>query len=248
MKKLVMSVFLSIYAIPAFAYEMDKSDMPKMGHTYYTGKVSVDRLELARDDNDKTTAIWDVLAWYGGDIHRVYVKSEGENTQHDGKTTVLESAEVLYSRLIAPFWELQAGVGTRGELGSRKDMENYAAFSLYGKAPYRFEVDTTLRVNDYGDISMNSEVEYDIRLTQISYLQPRMEVSASLTPADEYDRPRGFNNLQLGLRYRYELSREFAPYIGVYWQTALGNSADILRKNNEDVDTVGVVLGTKFWF
>jgi copper resistance protein B len=90
-------------------------------------------------------------------------------------------------------------------------------------------MDNSVTVNEDGDIAATIEAEYDIRLSQVSYLQPRLEVAAAFTDAAAYERPSGFNDVRVGLRYRYELSREFAPYIGVYWSRSLGNKADRIR-------------------
>jgi copper resistance protein B len=121
-------------------------------------------------------------------------------------------------------------------------------FSLFGMAPYRFEMDNSITVNEDGDIAASIEAEYDIRLSQVSYLQPRLEVEAALTDAEEYDRPSGFNNVRVGLRYRYELSREFAPYIGVYWSRALSDKAEQIRAQGGDESEIGVVVGVRMWF
>jgi len=107
-------------------------------------------------------------------------------------------------------------------MNSNVNLEHYAVFSLFGLAPYRFEMDNSLTINEDGDIAANLETEYDLRLTQVSYLQPRLEVAAALTDALEYDRPHGLNSIRLGLRYRYDLSRKFAPYTGGYWQQSYG--------------------------
>ena len=212
-----------------------------------TGQVLFDRLEFSHTDRDESSVAWDMLAWYGGDRNRLYLKSEGENRLDDGKPSDLHSLEVLGSRLVSPFWELQAGLGTAGSTAAGADRENYVVLSLFGTAPYRFEMDNALRINEDGDVSFSLEAEYDLRLTQISYLQPRLEVSGALTEAEDFDRPRGINQLRLGVRYRYELSREFAPYLGAYWSRSLGQKANWLRDAGEDVTETGVVVGVRFW-
>jgi len=93
------------------------------------GQVLFDRLEYTRTDEQQNIAVWDMQAWYGGDYHRLVFKSEGENTQNDGMPTDLERAELLYGYLVSSFWSIQFGVGTKGELSSDADMENYAVVS-----------------------------------------------------------------------------------------------------------------------
>ena len=115
--------------------------------------ILFDRFEYTRTDDNENIGVWDMVGWYGGDTYRIYFKSEGENKQNDGEPTDIERAELLASKLIAPFWELQAGLGTRGTLTSESNMENYAVISLYGVAPYQFEMDNSLMINEDGDIN-----------------------------------------------------------------------------------------------
>ena len=245
--KIVMSLSLAGISGPLFAGHAE-DHWPEPIKPYRTGQVLFDRLEITRTENDENLIVWDMLAWYGGDRNRIYFKSEGENRSDDGEPTELESVELLASRLIAPFWEIQGGAGTRGSVASGAERENYLVFSLFGMAPYRFEMDNSITVNEDGDIAASIEAEYDIRLSQVSYLQPRLEVEAAFTDAEEYDRPSGFNNVRVGLRYRYELSREFAPYIGVYWSRALSDKADQIRAQGGDESETGVVIGVRMWF
>lgn len=225
-----------------------EDDWPEPMKTSLTGQLMIDRLEISQTDNGDNVVTWDAIGWYGGDEKRLYIKTEGENQLNDGEPSELESAEVLASHLIAPFWEIQAGLGLRGSLDSDVNREHYAVFSLFGLAPYRFEIDQSLTVNEDGDIAASLEAEYDLRLTQVSYLQPRLEVAAALTDALDYDRPRGFNSMTLGLRYRYELSREFAPYIGAYWRQSFAKTADLEAARGKDDSEFGMVIGVRMWF
>lgn len=225
-----------------------EDDWPEPMKTSLTGQLMIDRLEISQTDNGDNVVTWDAIGWYGGDEKRLYIKTEGENQLNDGEPSELESAEVLASHLIAPFWEIQAGLGLRGALDSDVNREHYAVFSLFGLAPYRFEIDQSLTVNEDGDIAASLEAEYDLRLTQVSYLQPRLEVAAALTDALDYDRPRGFNSMTLGLRYRYELSREFAPYIGAYWRQSFAKTADLEEARGKDDSEFGMVIGVRMWF
>lgn len=224
------------------------ADWPQPVKEYKTGTILFDRFEYTRTNDEENIGVWDMIGWYGGDTYRLYFKSEGENMQDDGEPTDLERAELLASKLIAPFWEFQIGVGTRGTLSSELNMENYAVISLYGVAPYQFEMDNSIAVNEDGDISFSVEAEYEIRVTQTSFLQPRLALAGSLSESERFDRPSGFNSIRLGLRYRYEFAREFAPYAGIYWSRSLGNSADIARNSDQSVSETGFVVGARFWF
>ena len=126
-------------------------------------------------------------------------------------------------------------------------LENYAVVSYQGLAPYWFEMENSLRINEDGDMQFINETEYDWQLSQVSYLQPRLEVVANLTDSEKYDRQSGLSNIRIGLRYRHEIVREVAPYVGVYYSKALGNTADALKAEGKSTSETGVVLG-QVWF
>lgn len=87
------------------------ADWPSPVEEHLMWGVLVDRFEYVVPDKGDEALVWDFTAWYGGDINRVYLKGEGENIQGDGESAEFESLDLLYSRLIADFWELQGGGG-----------------------------------------------------------------------------------------------------------------------------------------
>ena len=212
------------------------------------GQVLFDRLEYTRNDEQQNIAVWDMQAWYGGDYHRIVLRTEGENQQNDGAPTDLERTDVSYSYLLSTFWSVQAGLGVKGELSSDNDLEHYAVFSLTGLAPYYFEVDSSLLINEQGDVQWLNEVEYDFLLTQTSYLQPRLSVNTNITDSTRFGREAGVESVRVGLRYRQEIVREFAPYLGVYWQKQLGQTANSAQRLGEDTSEFGVIAGVRMWF
>ncbi len=58
----------------------------------------------------------------------------------------------------------------------------------------------------------------------------------------------GLSDMELGLRLRYEIRREFAPYIGVNWTGKFGQTADFARDEGEDTSDVQIVAGIRAWF
>ena len=57
-----------------------------------------------------------------------------------------------------------------------------------------------------------------------------------------------FDDIELGLRLRYEIIREIAPYVGINWERALGDAADELEDEGETIDSFAGVAGIRFWF
>ena len=186
---------------------------------------------------------WDGEGWYGGDINRVTVKSEGEGTFGEG----VEEAEVqlLYSRAIDPYFNLQTGV--RQDLGPGPK-RTYATVGFEGLAPYWFEVEGALFLSNKGDVLGRLEGYYDQRITQRLILQPRVEANFALQDVPEGGIGSGLSDVELGLRLRYEIVKEFAPYIGVEWAKKTGDTARFARAAGEDTDVTSFVAGIRFWF
>lgn len=186
--------------------------------------------------------LWDVQGYYGGDIGKFWFKSEGEGSFGEA----IEDAEIqaLYSRAIAPFFDFQAGI--------RQDLagpgRTHAVAGIQGLLPYMFEVDAATFLSDKGDLTARIEAEYDQRLTQRIILQPRAEINLSAQDIPEFGVGSGIDNFELGLRLRYEITPEFAPYIGVEQEWKLGGSRDFARAAGDDSSITNYVVGVRFWF
>ncbi|MBS0384600.1 MAG: copper resistance protein B [Proteobacteria bacterium] len=185
---------------------------------------------------------WDGEAWIGGDINRLVLKSEGE-----GSRSSVDAAEVqaLFSRAIGPYFDLQVGVRHDFEPGRQR---SYGALGIEGVAPYWFDVSAALFLSDHGDVLGRLEGRYDLRLTQRFILQPRVEANLSADDAPEIGAGRGLSNLELGLRLRYEVRREFAPYIGVSFDRKFNGAADYARAHGEEASQTSFVMGVRTWF
>ncbi|GKW50516.1 copper resistance protein B [Halomonas sp. NCCP-2165] len=225
------------------------ADWPAPMVEHNMGMALFERLEYAVPDKDKEALIWDFQAWYGGDVNRLYLNSEGENVQGDGEDAEFESLELLYGRLIADFWELQGGIGYQGGVFSDDHAERtYAGIGLQGVMPYGIETDLALQVSDEGDVSASLEGEYDLRLTQRLYLQPRTEIAVAADEAEAFGVGEGLNSVRVGLRLRYEITRRVAPYLGTYWEKRYGETADLARADGDRSEDTGVVAGIRLMF
>lgn len=186
---------------------------------------------------------WDGQAWYGGDINRLFVKTEGEGTFREG----VESAEVqaLYSRAIGPYFNLQAGV--RQDLGP-SPKRTYATVGFEGLAPGQFEFSGAAFLSNKGDLLGRLEGYYDQRVTQRLILQPRAELNFAAQDVPENRIGSRLSNAELGLRLRYEIRREVAPYVGVSWDRKVGDTARFARAAGEDATARSIVAGIRVWF
>jgi copper resistance protein B len=214
---------------------------PEHGAKLY-GQVLVEQLEY-RFQNGKDVMNWDAQAWYGGDYEKIRLKTEGALRPSDG----VEDAEVqlLYARLVAYYWDIQAGV--RHDFRPEPS-RSYGVIGLQGLAPGYFEVDLNGFVSEEGDFSGRLKAEYDLLITQRLILQPKVEINIAAQDVPELGIGQGLNDVELGLRLRYEIVREFAPYIGVTWHRKLGETANFARREGEDVDEFAMLAGVRFWF
>lgn len=218
---------------------------PLPGHTVHDSGINsfflLDQLEY-QDADEGSTLAWDASGWVGGDINRVWFRSEGERTNG-----VTEDAELqlLYGRSVGPWWDVVAGV--------RQDFkpespQTWAAFGVQGMALYAFEAEATAFVGENGQTAARLEGDYDILLTNRLILQPTAEANFYGKNDSERGVGSGLANTELGLRLRYEIVREFAPYIGISWSRSYGNTADMLRDEGEDVEEARFVAGIRMWF
>ena len=191
--------------------------------------------------------VWDAQGWIGKDFHKFWFKTEGDvlTSEKEGEMEL----QGLYSRAITSFFDLQAGL--RYDLAYNavdNNSRGFAVIGIQGLAPYLFEVDGALFVSDAGDISASLEAEYDMPITQRLWGQPRLETSLAVQEVEQWGVGSGLNNVRLGFRLRYEIRREFAPYVGISWNRQLGETADFVRDEGGDPSTFGLVGGVRMWF
>ncbi len=206
-----------------------------------TGYLLFDRLEGWDNDHGSGQA-WEATAWYGGDIDRLWLHSEGERS---GGRTEAADLEALYGHAVSPWWDLLVGVKQDVAPG---DARTSAAFGVQGMAPYKFEVAATLYVGEGGSASTRLEGEYDVLLTNRWILQPRLEAEAAFADDRAHGVGSGLSTVEAGLRLRYEISRRFAPYLGVVHERAFGATADYRHDAGEAARKTRIVAGVRVWF
>ncbi|MFZ5874908.1 MAG: copper resistance protein B [Nitrospirota bacterium] len=204
--------------------------------------VEADQFEYRASDG-KDAFGWEAQGWVGGDYDKVWVKTRGEDIVNGGATRA--ELQLLYSRTITAFWDLQAG--------ARYDVKpnpsrSYAVVGVQGLAPYFFEVDAAGFVSDEGDVSARLEVEYELLITQRLIAKPSAELDVAVQDVEELGIGSGVSEIELGLRIRYEIVRELAPYLGVSWRRKVGSTADLARQQGEQVGGVNWVGGVRWWF
>lgn len=203
--------------------------------------VYIDQLEV-RDAEGDNPAVLEAQAWAGYDLDKLWLKVEAEHA--DGETGELE-LQALYSRAISRYWNFQAGLRHDFEPSPTRD---WAVLGLQGLAPYFFEVDASLFIGESGQTGLRFEAEYELLFTQKLILSPEVEFNLYGRNDPDTGVGSGLSDLELGLRLRYEIRREIAPYIGINWEKKFGNSADFARDAGAHLEDTSLVAGIRVWF
>lgn len=213
-------------------------------HIYWM--VMADEMEYAPGPEGRPVFL-DASVWVGGDYNRLWVKLEGEGSTLESEGEI--EAQALYSRLISPFFEAQAGLGIEtayGEDDSRS--RGLLVLGLQGLAPYWFEIEPQLLVSHEGDIAFSFEASYELLFSQRLILEPELELGAAVQDVPEFGVGSGLNDLSVGGRMRYEIVREFAPYVGLVWTRRFGETADLAQAAGVEVSDVRFVAGFRIWY
>ncbi|QKG71166.1 copper resistance protein B [Erythrobacter mangrovi] len=220
-----------------------REEVRRMHGGMTTGTIMVERLEARiPTEGGEDGWLWDLQGFYGGDIDKFVLKSEGEGELGGA----VEDAEIqaLWSHAIGPFFDLQGGV----RLDIEPETRSHLVLGVQGLSPYMWEVDLAAFLSDRGDLTARFEGEYDQRITQKLILQPRIELELAAQDIPERGIGAGLTKIEPGLRLRYQFVPEFAPYVGVEYEAKLGETADIARAEGEDAAGWKILFGVRAWF
>ena len=207
------------------------------GQIFHMVRGEVDASDLDGD----ALLTWDGETWFGGDYNKLWLKSEGDIV---GGETETGEFQALYSRNVAPFWDVQAGV----RVDWAPETTTYLALGVQGLSPYQFETEVTAFLSDAGDASVRLHQRIDLLFTQRLVLEPHIELNAYAQDVEELGVGAGLSDVEAGLQLRYEVTRKFAPYVDLVIERALGETAQRARAEGEDVEETTLRAGLRFWF
>ncbi len=181
--------------------------------------------------------------WYGGDIDRAVLAWSGEGSF--GESPEALEIDAYWRHAVNPWFNLQ--LGARYDFQPNPDRA-YALVGIQGLAPYWIEVEAQAFVSEKGDVHLRGAAMHDMRLTQNLVFEPEVELDFALQDVPELGIGSGLDTVELSGRLRYEIERNFAPYVGVSWERKVGDSADFARAEGEDPSRVTFLAGVRFWF
>jgi copper resistance protein B len=218
----------------------DMAQAMQMDDAVRLGKVWFDQLEW-RTAARPNEAAWQGEAWYGGDSNKAWVRSEGD--AYSGRAQDAR-AELFCDHVVARWWSLQAGVRDDFGVGPAR---GWAALGIRGLAPQGVDVEATIYAGAAARTAARLKVEYELLFTQRLVLQPEIEMNLYGKADPARDIASGLSALEVGLRLRYEVRREVAPYAGVVWAKHRGVAGDFLRASGADFEEVRVAVGLRVW-
>lgn len=235
--------------VPAFIPPLTDADRQAafpdvQGHSVHDNSVNYfvlfDQLE-GQVGNGAGAFGWDTKGWVGQDRNRLWFRAEGERA---GGRFDQAQTNLLYGRAISRWWDVTAGV----RLDTLPDTPRSAlAVGVQGLAPYWFEVEASAYVETSGRTHVRVETAYDLLLTNRLVLQPLLEFEVYGRGDPERRIGTGLSTGELGLRLRYLVRREFAPYVGVVWSRKFFGTGDLARDSDERTRTAKFAMGLRFW-
>ena len=242
MRKLRLPALAGAVATMVLTVPADGQTMDDMIYTY----VSFDELEYV-PGADEEPVEYKGQMWIGGDFDRVWLKARGEQStlEHEGNF----EGQALYSRTTSAFWNTQVGVRVDHLYGPGPNAtRGLLALGIQGLAPYWFEFESFVFVSHEGDVSARVEASYDLLFTQRIILEPELELNGAVQSVPRFGVGSGLSDLELGGRVRYEVVREFAPYVGVSWVRLFGETADLDRSGGGAASDANFVAGLRWWY
>ena len=192
---------------------------------------------------------WDTNGWSGGDLNRLWFKTEGEQSLSRTERNI--DGQLLYGRFFGKYYDAQVGGGIQTATYQGRNVTRVQAAmgveALLGLVPFRTDLETLLFVSHKGDVSGRVTALRDYRITQRLIVQPRVETTIAAQQVPEFTVGSGLNNLEIGFRLRYEVRREFGPYVGVSFNRLFFGTADLARVAGQDVTRSSVVFGVRMW-
>jgi len=232
--RIIKIVTFLIAALPTITMAMEEHG----GQTFHMIKLETD----VGASRNGTLSTWDLDGWIGGDVNKLWIKSEGESL--DGQTPDIAEYWAMYSLNISTFWDAQIGV----RYDDKPNSTTYFTAGFNGLAPYSFETEAHLFVSDAGNFSARVREKNDFLITQRLITQPYAEINLSAQDVAKQNTGAGFTDGNIGIQTRYEFTRKFAPYVDFRYERKFGDTANIAKKYGENQDDTIASIGLRLMF
>jgi copper resistance protein B len=191
--------------------------------------------------------VWEAEGWYGGDYDKLVVRSEGDwpsgaPAQRPRRAAVGPDRDTLVERAGGARYDAGDGPG-----------KGWAAVGVRGLAPYWIDIEATLYLGSAGSVAGRLKAQTDLRVTQRLVLQPELELNGYSRADRARQQDAGLADIDAGLRLRYEIRRDFAPYLGLAWvrragERAVDGAGDGAGQSAGAAEQLQWLIGVRFWF
>ena len=208
--------------------------------------VLVDVFEFRPKPNNSDFR-WDVESWHGGDMNKLWFKSEGvRNTALKADYDI--DAQLLYGRFLKKYYDFQVGVRAEAQAYQGRNVtRGQAVIGVEGLVPYNYELESALFISQNGDVSGRFTLTKDFRITQRWVVQSRLETSMAAQRVERFTTGSGLNDVEIGFRLRYDINRKFSPYAGISFDRAFFGTAELVRQEGGDPSQIRFVVGVRMW-
>lgn len=223
------------------AFAMGKNDDPWLNKIL--GEVEV------LEEGEERVMEWDLNTWFGRDLYKVWIKTEGEYASHDGESE-LEQAQIdlVYSQAFSAYWDWQLGLRHDPKPKVNNNQRNWLLLGAIGMAPGFWDVDASLYASDDDDIQLNIEIEKELMLTQKWVLTPEFDITVNGNTNEDFGEGSGLSEIEASIRIGYEPSKKFQPFLGLSALQTFGRTKDLKKGESEDTENFSLIAGIHFWF
>jgi len=165
----------------------------------------------------------------GTDENRLFIEANLDKAEsNDPKYDV----SALYSRNVAPFWDVQAGVRYSEDRNNNSNRVD-GVVGILGLAPYFFETQAYLYGGENNFWGASFDVNRDLLLTQKLITQPYIEANIVLNDNSDFASKTGLSELKTGIKTRYEITKRIRPFVDVAYQYEKGQKATSMQEATE---------------
>ena len=155
----------------------------------------------------------------GTDENRLFIEANSEKSE---SSDINYDISALYSRNVAPFWDVQAGVRYSEDKNNRNSNRIDGVIGLLGLAPYFFETKAYLYGGENNFWGASFEFDRDLLLTQKLITQPYIAADIVLNDNSDFAAKSGLSELKTGIKTRYEINKRIRPFVDVAYQYEKG--------------------------
>jgi copper resistance protein B len=195
---------------------------------------------------------WDINAWAGRDLYKVWIKSSGELSKPNNASTEVEDAniELVYSHAVYTNWDQQFGVRHDVKPAPDGNSRNWLSFGYIGTAPYFVDVDARVFLGEESSSQLLIELEKEIMLTQYLVLTPELNIVVNGRTNAQFNEGSGLAELEFSLRLGYEANgnRKFQPFVGFSRRYAYGGTERFEELAGVNGNDMKAIFGIHSWF